>query len=45
MLDIGSEVSRLMSPVKPLRPAKSSLKLVTSPACRTSEDSDEASNE
>ena len=45
LLELGTEKPRLMSPVKPLRPAKSSLKLVTSPPCRTPDESDEASSE
>ena len=45
LLELGTEKPRLMSPVKPLRLVRSSLKLVTSPRCRTPDESDEASNE
>ena len=45
LLELGTEKVRLMLPVKPLRLARSSLKLVASPPCTTPEESDEASSE
>ena len=45
MLELRREASRLMSPVKPLTLARSNLKVVKSPACKTPDESDEASNE
>ena len=44
-LELGSEAWRLMLPVKLLTLARSSLKVVESPACNTADESEEASRE